>query len=56
MVWGIKVNIFGPNADSVWEWNMMECLSWFGAAFLPVVLAVLFDLMGSWMLKSVHLI
>ena len=35
---------------------MVEGLSWFGAAFLPVVLAILSELMGSRMLKSTVLI
>lgn len=34
------------------QWNMEEGLSWFGPSFLPVVLAILSVLMGSWILKS----
>lgn len=34
------------------QWNIVECLSWFGAAFVLVVFMMLPELMGSWMLKS----
>ena len=60
-----KFDIFGSNRKYVrrkvgdkrmsacgLQWNMVEGLSWFGPAFLPVVLLILSELMGSWMLKK----
>ena len=67
VLWSDESKFLGPIINNMWEeelerdgrmsacglqWNMVEGLSWFGAAFLPVVLAILSELMGSWMLKS----